>query len=284
MKKTVFALLSGITFLFSSCNQAELDQLKSEKTQLENKVSLLEDQSALKDSTISDFFNSFNEIESNLALIREKEKNIVSQKVSGEVRKDVKEQIISDITDINDLLQENKQKIGQLSKNLKNANINISKFEEMITLLEEKIDSKDGEITTLRTNLANANSALSALNDLYIEQVLETEAKVEELNTAYYAFGTFKELKESNVVGKEGGIVGLGSAKTLKKDFNKSYFKKIDINEKTAIAIYSDKAKLVTSHPSDSYTLALKDGQYEIDIKDPKAFWSASKYLVIITD
>ena len=285
MKILYSSLVVALIFLVSGCNQAEVERLKSEKADLQSAIHELEEQSALKDSTINDFFNSFNEIESNLAMIREKEKNIKSQRLgNGEVRKDVKEQIISDITDINELLAENRDRINNLNDNLRKANINSRRFQEMIAGLEQRVSEKNEEITTLRTNLANANTALSALNDLYIESVLDNEAKEEELNTAFYAFGTYKELKENGVLTKEGGIIGLGSAKTLRKDFNRGYFKKIDIRQKTDLDLYSEKARIITTHPPESYELATVDGAYQLQIKKPDVFWSASKYLVVVTD
>ncbi len=271
--------------LLAGCNQAEVAKLRSQNAELESQVNELQYKSDLKDSTINDFFKDFNDIEANLNEIKKKEQGLVSKRVANrELAQGDKERIISDITAINELLIENKRKIQGLSSKLKDANVNITEFERMLSGLEESLEQKNMEIDQLRTNLANANDALSALNDLYIESVMEAEAKQEELNRAYYAFGTFKELKENNVLTKEGGLIGIGSTKTLKDDFNKAYFKEVDISIDQTLKLYSDKAKIVTTHPSDSYELKMVDNQYQLQITKHKAFWSASKYLVIITD
>jgi len=45
------------------------------------------------------------------------------------------------------------------------------------------------------------------------------------------------------------------------------------------------KVKIITSHPSESYQLVEADGKVEkIVIKDTKAFWATSKYLVIVVE
>ena len=68
----------------------------------------------------------------------------------------------------------------------------------------------------------------------------------------------------------------------LQGNFNKNFFTKIDIRVDKEIKLYSKSAKILTMHPSSSYTLATdaKD-QYVLRITNPQLFWSTSKYLVI---
>jgi len=69
----------------------------------------------------------------------------------------------------------------------------------------------------------------------------------------------------------------------LQSNFNKSYFTKIDIRNEKQIKLYSKSARLLTTHPSSSYSLT-KDAnkQYVLNITNPQIFWSTSKYLVIL--
>ena len=66
-------------------------------------------------------------------------------------------------------------------------------------------------------------------------------------------------------------------------NFNKDYFTKIDIRVDKVIKLYSKSAKVLTSHPAGSYSLD-KDanGLYTLRISNPTAFWSVSKYLVVV--
>ena len=63
---------------------------------------------------------------------------------------------------------------------------------------------------------------------------------------------------------------------------NLDYFTKADMRELTTVNTYAKKAKLLTTHPSDSYKLE-KDAnkQYVLTITDANKFWSVSRYLVI---
>ena len=281
----VLVTLIALCFFTVGCNQAEVAKLKSENESLKSEVDELSFISEQKDSTFNDLFKDLNDIERNLQEIKQREKGLVKKKIGkGDISGSVKDRIIDDIKIINELLVANREKINSLNAKLKRANINTGEFEKMVTALEAQLAQKNEEITSLRENLANANDALSALNDLYIESVMEAEARQEELNRGYYAFGTFKELKENNVLSKEGGLIGMGAAKTLKDDFNKGYFKEVDISQTESIKLYSPKAKIVTQHPSESYKLELVDGNYVLKINNETSFWSVSKYLVIITD
>ncbi|MES2628816.1 MAG: hypothetical protein V4616_07595 [Bacteroidota bacterium] len=266
---------------FTSCNQAEVDKMKNDNEALKSEISSLKAESAEKDKTISEFFTSFNEIESNLATIKEKEKGLANANVSGEVKADTKEKIIGDIKAINALMEENKTKLSSLQGKLKKANINVKQMEEMMANLQKQIADQEVAINDLKAQLSNANAALSSLNDLYNESVAEGTAKEDELNTAYYVTGMYKELRDKNVVAKEGGVIGLGSTKQLKANFNKDVFQKVDIRQTSRVNTYAKEAKLLTTHPASSYSMTMENGVQVINIKDAKAFWAASKYLVI---
>ena len=70
---------------------------------------------------------------------------------------------------------------------------------------------------------------------------------------------------------------------TIRSNFNKDYFTKIDIRIDKEIKFYSKSAKMLTSHPASSYTLQRDaNKQYVLRITDPQTFWSTSKYLVVM--
>ena len=122
------------------------------------------------------------------------------------------------------------------------------------------------------------------MNTNYTIAVEESTQKTEELNTAFYAFGTSKELVKQGVLTKEGGFIGIGKAAKLKDDFNKSYFTKVDITKVLSISILAKKAKLITSHPASSYKFVGEGKVDKLEITDSKEFWSVSKYLVIVVE
>ena len=236
-----------------------------------------------KEAALQEFVTSFNEIQDNLNAIKEKEKIVTTSSQSGDV-KSKEESIKEDIQAIYDLMSKNKNRINSLSKKLKNANSKIAGLEQMIATLQAQIDAKDGEISDLKAQLEAKNIELSniVMNLEAVEE--ESTAKTEKLNTAFYAFGTSKELKEKNVITKEGGFIGMGKSTKLKADFNKDYFTKIDASQVTSINIGAKKVKIITTHPTSSYKLVGDKTVEKIEILNSEDFWSSSKYLVIITE
>lgn len=280
------ALVLGVT----SCKEKEKKQI--ELLTKENEA--LRSESKAKDSTINGYFQMLNEIESNLALIKEKE-NIISKNATAEteLKKDTREQINEDIKTINELMAKNKRTIQYLNSKLKESNLKITEFEKMIAQANQTIQERDAEISVLKDKLTQLNFSITALNaqvdtlNTAKAQLTETVNKqVETINTAYYAFGTKKELELNKIIDKTGGFLGLGKTSKLKSDFNISYFTKIDISKVNSLPLSGKKVTMITVHPSDSYKLITNQtGIVErIDIMDATKFWSASKYLVLIVE
>jgi len=238
-----------------------------------------------QDSSIQSFIRGFNEIQDNLDVIKEKEKMVTSNSKDAETRKSKKEQIVADIQSMYDVMNKNKQRLAAMKSKLKESNTKNEELEKFITHLTAEIEEKDGQINDLKSQLEKLNVEMSSLKTSYEEATQESAVKTEKLNTGYYAFGTSKELIKNNVLAKEGGFVGIGKSKKVKEDFNKAYFTKVDISTTSEIALGAKKAKLITTHPVGSYKIEGKDGKAEkIVITNPEEFWSASKYLVIVTE
>lgn len=284
--KTVF-LFSLIT-LFFACNDDELEEkiikLEAEKIEAEAQIEG-------KEALIIDFIASMNEIEANLTMIKERENIITARFDKGnvEMNNTMKSQIMEDIELINNLLIDNKEKMEALNarfrKSEKQFNFKIKELETMIESLAQRIQEKDVEIADLHIQLAEANKQLMVLFQEYNNRIEELGEQEDKLNTAYYCYGSSKELIEQGVLSKKGGFIGIGKTEKLSKDFNKKYFTQIDISIVDEIELMSKKIKIITNHPSTSYKTEGKDGAIDkLKILDAKAFWSSSKYLVIIVE
>ncbi|WP_028897870.1 hypothetical protein [Prevotella sp. HUN102] len=164
-------------------------------------------------------------------------------------------------------------KLKQLQAELEAKNIHIKE-------LDETIEGLNTDVKTLKTDKENLTTEKKNLETDKANLQTESKQKSEtisaqdaQLNTAWYVFGTKKELKEQRI---------LASGEVLKSSFNKDYFTKIDIRNVKELKLYSKKASLLTSHPSSSYSL-VRDASdnYILKIQDPQLFWSTSKYLVV---
>ena len=278
------AFLFTLVIVLFSCNTDEL----------ENKIADLEQEKVTANSTLEgkeavivDFIGSMNEIQDNLSKIKEREKIITTRFDNGnsEITDNQKTQIIEDIELINNLLLENKNKMASLNSKLKKSNLKITELEKMIESMATQMQQKDAEISSLQEKLAQANEQLKVLFQEYNNRIEELGDKEDKLNTAFYCFGSSKELKEQGVITKEGGFIGLGKSVKLSDTFNKKYFTQIDIKLVNEIKLMSKKAKLITNHPANSYKIEGKDGSAEkLVILDVDAFWSSSKYLVLVVE
>jgi peptidoglycan hydrolase CwlO-like protein len=284
MKKiTIILSIFCSAVIFSSCGNGgeEKDLTKdSLKTEIGNRDNTINE----KEEAIQEFVTAFNEISANLDEIKKKEKILSNQTSSGDV-KSKEEQIKADITAIYELLGKNKARIGSLNKKLKSSDLKISGLEELISNLQRQVDDKDIQIGDLKNKIESLNIELGNIEANLAQVEEESNKKTEKLNTAYYCMGTGKELKEKGVTTKEGGMLGMGKVYTLKSDFNKDYFTKVDVSTLNEITISAKKAKVLTSHPSSSFKIVGDNKKVEkIEILNPEEFWSASKYLVIITE
>ncbi|MBN1338018.1 MAG: hypothetical protein JXA03_01770, partial [Bacteroidales bacterium] len=289
--KSAFWIMLTLPFILS-CNQKKIEQLELRNDSLVN-------QANLKEASINEFLAAFNEIQGNLDSIKATEM-IITEATGGktELKKAQKDQINEDINKIYELLLENKQKVASLKKQLGNTNFQIGELEKMIDNLGKEIEVKDAEIEQLRADLEKMNIKITKLtqdveelteeNEIKSgkirEQAEEIENQTIELNTGFYVVGGKKELMDSNVITKEGGFIGIGASKVIRQDFNEGLFKKIDIREFKKLNMTGKKVEIVSTHPAESYTLAGDKGNWVLQIKDYKAFWKSSKYLVVVSD
>lgn len=289
MKIKWIILLVGLSFF--SCNTeetesvVEIEALKEENDALKAKMIEVEE----KDSIINEYANFILDIQSNLNQINDKEATLIISSRNPEINR-ADESIVNDLKSLGALLAENKAKVNSMRSKLKNANGEISDLEKVIIKLTEQADAKDIKIRGLKNELGDLGVAFDELLTAYEDNIVAMadknqtiETQQDELNTAYYTFGSSKELKNNNVISKEGGFIGIGTTKKLKTDFNRDYFTKIDITETKDIILNVKKAKFITTHPEGSYKLVGEDPIEKITITNAKAFWSVSKFLVLET-
>ena len=281
----IIFLIAGLVFY--SLYRREHKQLLS---LMENQKNSLTETITARDSVINQWMITFDEIEKNLALIKEKEKIITINSSDVEFSKDRKDQILEDIKYINSLLDQNKKKIASLNAQLKKSGGTIKALQTKISELEFSMKQSENQISDLKTILADKNFEIEQLNAQMTDMQVTIEKKDEEivnktaeLNKAFFTTGTFKELKAKGVVTKEGGFIGLGKKKSLIENFPDSAFTIINITETKTIPVNSKGARLITEHPTGSYELIHGSNNIieSIEITDPVKFWKISKYAVV---
>ncbi|MCF8358277.1 MAG: hypothetical protein K9H26_05935 [Prolixibacteraceae bacterium] len=299
MKKFHFSLIQLLTIAMVILFLSSCQKYKKEIEQLNAAQDSIQDIVDNRNDMILDYVVSFNEIQQNLDSIKRVQKlvNVNLDESNTEIQKSEKDKIIKDIALINDLLEQNKKLVTQLQRKLKASNIKNAELEQMIQSYVVQIEEKDAEIAELsaqigkmKINISELNTKVQNLteesNQLEEENRQKTEILKEQaelMNTAYFCFGSRKELLENNIVERSGGFIGLGQTLKLKPDFNQDYFNKIDIRTFSEIVLMVKKAEVITVHPDSAYRFETNNKIVErFIIEEPTEFWKTSKYLVLL--
>ncbi|SEF39445.1 hypothetical protein SAMN05216354_0205 [Xylanibacter ruminicola] len=274
-------ILTMCVFALASCNEGVKKAEQAAQQQRDSLNQII----AQKDNEINDMMTTLSDIEEGFREITEAQNRVTLAK-QGEgtnTTQRIKEnfQFIQSVMKQNkELINKLKQQVressvkgGQLKKIIDNLTEQMEKKDQQLQALREELDKKDIHIAELDEQVADLNTNVSNLTAENTEKSQTISTQDKQLNTAWFVFGTSKELKEHNVLVK---------GKVLQGDFDKSYFTKIDIRIDKEIKLYSKSAAILTAHPASSYTLERDaNKQYVLRITNPQAFWSTSKYLVV---
>ena len=285
MKKLV--LFSLVCALLASCsvkNSPEYQFLQAENDSLKLAQ-------AKSSAELDDMLSLLNEVEDNFQSIKAAENYLtVQSSTGGDLTPNARQRITNDMTLITETLNKNKNQIAQLEQQLKSSNLQSDQMKktlarlqqelaaktEALVAIQSQLAAKDEQIAELLGSVSNLSTSVEQLRAQADEQAALITKQSEAINTVYYCFGTSKELKAQRILVK--GELGT--------DFNHEYFTQIKNPAGfTEIPLFSKKAKLITKHPKDSYTLGKEaNGRQELYILDTKKFWSLSKYLVVEVD
>lgn len=226
-------------------------------------------------------------IQEGFRVINEAEGRVNLQSQGGEGITDT-ERMKEDILFIQEKMEANRKQIEKLEKKLKASGIEASSLRKVIANLQKELDAKVASIAALQAELAEKDIRISELDKAVatltgdvnaLQQVSDAQQEMIEkqemqLNTAWYVYGTAKELKEQNIL-KSGDVMS-------STDFNKNYFTEIDVRVDRVFPLYAKHAKLMTMHPEGSYEFVKDvDKQLTLKVLDLDAFWSVSRYMVI---
>ena len=241
---------------------------------------------AQRDSEINDMMSTLNEIQEGLSAINQAENRLSIAREGEGANKTA--QIKENIKFIANTMARNRELMKRLQQQLRESRFNGDELRKTISNLTQQLDDKAQELQRLKAELdakdihiAELDEKIDNLNDNVENLQTDAQQKAQtisnqdkQLNTAWLVFGTKKELKEQHI---------MENGKVLQSNFNKNYFAKIDIRIDKEIKFYSKSARILTMHPSGSYTLTPDvNKQYVLRITNPQLFWSTSKYLVVL--
>ncbi len=281
MKKILFFAVCMMAL--ASCNEKAQKAADLQTAELRDSLNRV---IAQKDNEINDMMSTFNDIEEGFRAISAAEERVsVARQGEGA---SMKERIAENIQFIQQTMQQNRELISKLRNQLRQSSVKGDQLRRTLETLTQQMEEKDSQIKSLMAELEAKNiqiedlsTQVTGLETNVANLTEETTQKSQtisvqdkQLNTAWFVFGTKKELKEQRII--EDGEV-------LRSNFNQDYFTKIDIRVDKEIKLYSRYAKMLTDHPASSYRLEQDaNKQYILRIENPSQFWSTSKYLVIL--
>ena len=278
--KKVLLFIVGVLSL-TACNQksGSSDMLTQQADSLNRII-------AQKDNEINDMIGTMNDIEEGFRAINAAEERVsVARQGEGAT---AKERIRENMVFIQQTMQQNRELISKLRNQLRQSSVKGDQLRRTLESLTQQMEEKDAQLKALQAELQAKNIQIQELTEQVTdlsenvsnlkEETTEKSQTIsqqdKQLHTAWFVFGTKKELREQRII--EDGEV-------LRSNFNQEYFTKIDIRVDKEIKLYSRSAKLLTDHPASSYKLEQDaNKQYVLRIENPSKFWSTSKYLVIL--
>ena len=289
-KMTLVSLLF-VVFLAASC---DVERSEKYQTLLAERDSLYTEAVASKGG-FDQALNTINEIEAALEAVRAQENIIMMENQEGNTNK-----AVSEINAIQQTLQENRQKIEKLEKQLAEQGATSKALNQTVNRLKKQLEEKDTYISSLKDELQQSRKQIAELN----EQVSDLNNNINELstnldemtvqnaaqqatienqdamlNTVWICIAPQQTLVEKGVLSK-GGL--FQSSAITKQGFDKSQFVEGNKRELEIIPLNTKKAKIMTSHPESSYQINEGEGGAQtLQILDKEAFWSMSNYLVV---
>jgi DNA repair exonuclease SbcCD ATPase subunit len=280
--KRAWMLWFAVGLIVSCTNVKESKEYKALEAQRDSLMMVTVD----AESEAIEMMAVISEVEANFERIREAEKYISTQSAKdGEMSQDTRTRVNENFKMINDILQRNKAQLQELNRKYSGSTKEVAALKNTIARLNREMEESAGRLAELQKELAAKDEQIAQLSQDITSLALEAEQQsvtIQEqdrsLNTAYYVFGTQKELKDQKIL--SGGF--MKATRVLQDTFNKEYFLTIDIREVTEIPLYAKKAKLWSTHPEGTYEfVTLEDGNLLFQVTDTQRFWSLTKYLII---
>ena len=281
----------GALLFVTSCNVERSDKYQA---LLAERDSLYTEAVAAKGG-FDQALNTINEIESALESVRAQENIIMMENQEGNTNK-----AVSEINAIQQTLQENRQKIENLEKQLAEQGATSKALNQTVSRLKKQLEEKDTYIASLKDELQQSKAQIATLNDQVTDlsnninelnsnldvmtvQNAAQQATIENqdamLNTVWVCVAPQQTLVDKGILSK-GGL--FKSSELTKQGYDKSQFAEIDKREVESIPLNTKKPTIMTSHPESSYQIVEVEGDNKVlEILDKESFWSISNYLVV---
>jgi predicted nucleic acid-binding Zn-ribbon protein len=202
--------------------------------------------------------------------------------------------ITASLNEADSRLAASRKRVAMLDTNNAGLKSQIAAYDSTITSFKSIIENQKAQVLdlTAQVNALKAeNTQLKAFNvQLTSDKTVLTDERnklTTEKNTVYYVIGTKDDLLKRKIIVQTGGMLGIGKVQGAARDLNPADFTSIDRTAVASIPLPNagkpyrivtrqDVAALETQPDAKG---RIRDS---IKIKDPLAFWAASRYLIVI--
>ena len=307
----LLAIASISCLIMISCtgkNEHSGKSITSDSIKATDENAMLRDSLDMAREYMNSLSTLVNEVSDGLTEIRRMEQ-IVSAPSFGQETADKRDQLRNDILLIKNSIQERQNRLAELEEKLTRSEAN-NKYNEdskksmlqtianlkqqltdqqiMINDLTVKLDAANAKIKNLNQKVDSLNVVNTNVNTENRKVKEENQRAKEEMikltnaqNECFYAIGSKKELKDHKII--ETGF--LRKTKVMQSsNIMHSYFTKADKRTLNEINLHTKKAKVLTTHDKQTYSIDDVGGVKVLRIHDPAKFWQYSNYLVVQVD
>ena len=254
MKKIVIIAVAAFSLFMGACDTKKEKEAGRDSSAAT--IDSLQQVIAQTQNESNDLMGTIEQIQEGFRQISEAEGRVSTETKQGEGTD--KQAVQENMAFIQRTLRLNRDLIANLQQQLRSTNQTNGKMkatlEEMVANFNAQLEEKSQQIEALRAELAakeiriaEQDEQISTLSE-NVSNLAASNAQKEktvaeqdkELHSAWYVFGTKKELREQKILEKNDVL--------RSRDFNRDYFTKIDLRVTKVIKLYSKRARLVTSH------------------------------------
>jgi len=249
---------------------------------------------------------SYDRIESNLVKIGQYENMIKGNMTDAEsnsslgpeerIQHEISmiEQLINEnnllIANLNNQIDEKDSRLANYAKSVKDLNARVAEYKEVVDVLvaekvalQRNLDETNIAKSNLEVKVNNLDNEITQKSTVIEDQNQLLLEKERNLHTAYFTVGTYKSLRDRNIVEKDGGFLGINREKNLSNGLDREKFQEIDTREVTEIPVDAKRCEIITDQDPSSYSLVYENDKVsKIKITDAAKFWGKSKYLVVV--
>lgn len=189
-------------------------------------------------------------------------------------------------------IDEYKKQIKDLETKLSASKGQLSSIQGLVDKLKKSVADKEKIVAELQGKISNLSSTLdterqSAQNEIGLRdsRIKDKEAQINEQNfdsnRLYYVVGTRKQLLDSGIIDRKGGILGIGKVSTV-KDADLARFTEFNLTntQEVSFPITKKGYSILSNHVAASYEVSKSGEQYVLRVTDNNAF-RKQKILVV---